>query len=318
MSKKLHKIQINGKDIEEGVIMNGWFDSRFNANANILLCILGRTGSGKSWSCIRICEDWYKYKFGEEFPIAHVCFSIREAMELIVGGKLRKGEIIILEEAGVLMNALDFQNKLNKFFGYVLQSFRSKNIGIIFNLPNFALLSKTARSLLHGVFETESIDKKNKKVVLKPFYLQTNVMMGKAYTKFLVQRIGRGVVKVKRISCSMPSEKNILDYEKKKEEFVNRTAESLLNEMKKKDGDDKVVDKNKPRELWVAIKKIFDSGITKHEEIANILGVRRGAITKNLAIMEEKGLINHNYLKKADFSLENGVFRDSRLVQVSC
>jgi hypothetical protein len=172
--------------------------------------------------------------------------------------------------------------------------------------------------LLHGVFETESIDKKNKKVILKPFYLQTNAMIGKAYTKFLIQRIGRGTVRIKRISCSMPSEKNISDYEKKKEEFVNKTAESLLNEIKKKDGDEKIVDKNKPRELWVAIKKIFDSGITKHEEIANILGVRRGAITKNLAIMEEKGLINHNYLKKADFSLGNDVFRDSRLVQVSC
>ena len=57
--------------------------------------------------------------------------------------KLRKGELLIFEEAGANMGSLDFQNKVSKVFSYVLQSFRSLNIGILFNLPVEGSLSKS-------------------------------------------------------------------------------------------------------------------------------------------------------------------------------
>jgi len=86
-------------------------------------------------------------------------------MKLLSGGELRKGEIIIFEEAGVNMGSLDFQNKVSRMFNYVLQSFRSMNIGILFNLPYLTMLNKQARMLLHFSMESAGVDPKQKKLL---------------------------------------------------------------------------------------------------------------------------------------------------------
>jgi|GEM_PF-3626132 len=253
--------------------------------------------SGKTYSNIRMCELWYKYKFDEPFPQENICFSVSEAVKRLRGG-LRKGEFIIVEEAGVLINSLDFQNKIAKFFTGVLQSFRSKNIGVVFNLPNISFLNKTARTLLHVVFQTQRIDPIRKEVVVKPFYWQTNSLSGKTYQKYLQQKINGHHLKIQRLNFGLPSSEILIPYEKRKDEFVNKTMDNLIE--LQVENDVKIKDKNKPKEIQVAIKKIYDSGITKHEEIAKVLGVHRVAVTKHLALMEENGLISHNYLEKSN------------------
>lgn len=210
--------------LPEGKVAVDWFRGRFNANKNILLLLIGATGSGKSWSCMRLCELWYKDYFKKEFPSEHIVFSLEEAGKLIFSGKLKRGDIIIIEEAGINMNALDFQKKAVKFFGFVLQSFRSKNIGIIFNTPNFSFIGKTQRTLLHGVFETAGIDMAHQQVIIKPYYLQTNSFMGKSYKKFLRKKINGRTVPIERIALGRPSDKLIQEYEAKKSAFVDKVG----------------------------------------------------------------------------------------------
>jgi hypothetical protein len=191
-------------NLKEGEVINHWLRSRFGGNKNALIAVVGSTGSGKSYVCMRMAELWYEDYFQKEFPSTHICFSIREAMLLIQSGKLTRGDLIIVEEAGVIMNSLDFQNKIVKFFGFVLQSFRSKNIGIIFNLPHIDMLTKTARLLMHGLFETAGIDTNAKLVKIKALYCQTNPRSSKQYHKYLKYKINGRYQKIKRISYALP------------------------------------------------------------------------------------------------------------------
>lgn len=288
MSTNFQTIQVDGKDIDEGEILIKWWVSRFKENKNFLGVTIGGTGTGKSYFDIRALELYYKKVFNRQFPIENVCFSIPEAVKLIRSGKLQRGEFVIIEEAGVIINALDFQNKLAKFFTFVLQSFRSKNIGILFNVPTLSMLNKTARLLVHGVFQTTSIDRGKKKVITKVFYVQTNPMTGKQYHKYLRQKIDRRKVTVERIALSLPSSELTTVYEDRKEKFVNETADKLIDSV-----DDTKKDKGNP--LRDLIKKYWNEGIRNHTEIARRIGVTQHTVSQNIKIM----------IQNSEISLEN-------------
>lgn len=226
-------IKFGGGKAPEGLFFNKYLKNRMiENNKNVLLCLTGSTGSGKSYITLRIAELWYDYHFKKPFPISHVCFTIEEVLELINSKTLKRGDIIILEEAGVNLGSLDFQTKLSKLFTYILQSFRSMNLALFFNLPILSMLNKQARLLLHCNFVTMGIDFKEQTSKVKPFFHQTNVGTGKIYPKYMRVKIKKDVVPVKRFVYSIPSKEVREGYEKKKSDFLNKLTTDTLQKIK--------------------------------------------------------------------------------------
>lgn len=206
---------------EEGEIFNKWMESRLiRNNKNVLSAELGATGSGKSYRDLRKAELWYKYHFKSPFPVENICFGVPEIMKILSSGELRRGEIIIGEEAGVNLGSRAWQSKVSKMFNYVLQSFRSLNIAIFFNLPYLSMLDSQARHLLHYYAESSGIDYTNGKNKCKPFFLQVAQGTGKIYRHYPIVKINGRAVKVKRFNYSLPSEYLIKAYEEKKEKYL--------------------------------------------------------------------------------------------------
>lgn len=216
----------------EGQALNKWIDNRFKKNKNVLLAMTGMTGSGKSYTSLRICELWYKYKFDEDFPVeTHVCFSINELMKLLSSEKLRKGELIILEEAGTSLNSLDYQNKVSKLFTFILQSFRSMNVGLIFTLPVLTMLNKSARLLLHGHFVTSGIDYYQDICKIKPLFHQLNQGTGKSYWKYMRVKVNGSFMALERFNYKICDMQLRQDYEKKKKKFVYDLTQDFSEEL---------------------------------------------------------------------------------------
>ena len=140
--------------VKEGFFFNKWLENRFLNNKNVLTAITGQTGSSKSYQDLRRAELWYRKNFNEDYPEDNICFSVAELMKRITSKNLRKGDIFVFEEAGANLGSLDFQTKISKMFNYVLQSFRSMNVGIFFNLPHLSMLNKQAIILIHVHFVT--------------------------------------------------------------------------------------------------------------------------------------------------------------------
>ena len=68
-----------------------WMVSRTKKqNKNNLISVVGKTGSGKTYSALSICEIMSKID-KVPFTIEHVVFSLRELMDLINSGKLKRG-----------------------------------------------------------------------------------------------------------------------------------------------------------------------------------------------------------------------------------
>lgn len=218
--------------INKGDLLNRWFKHRFKRNKNVLIAITGSTGSGKSWVTHAILNKWYQQRFNKDFPVeTHTCFSINELVTMLSKGKLRKGEFLILEEAGTSLNALDYRDKVSKLFTFILQSFRSMNIGIIFNLPILTFLNKSSRLLIHAHFITAGIDFKKELTYIKPLFHQLNQEMGKSYWKYLRVQINGSVTIIERLTYEKPPIDLLKEYEKKKFRFVARLTKSFAAEL---------------------------------------------------------------------------------------
>jgi hypothetical protein len=183
-------------------------------------------------------------------------------------GRLRKGEILILEEAGANFGNLDFQNKVNKMFSYILQSFRSMNLILLLTVPVLTMINKTARQLVHGHFVTCGIDYQKKTAKVKPYMHQLNQSSGKSYWKYPRVKVNNKIITLERLSFNLPSDKLLELYEKRKEQFVFNLTDDFLKESAK--NEKKEIMDNVKRPLTDKESSVYNrlmQGLTK-EEIA--------------------------------------------------
>lgn len=210
-------------------------------NKNWIACICGEPGSGKSYAALVIAKDINSK--------VHLVFSPIEFMELLVSDNLKAGEVILFDEAGVGMAARDWQQVQNKLMGSILQTFRHKNLAVIFTTPNLSFVDVQARKLLQCYMETRFIDFKNGINYLNilnieihsrqdEIFFKNPVVYGKEHYPFYVNEIG----------VPLPDAETIKWYEEKKQAFTKSLNEKALNDLQakveiKKPNPDSVIEK---------------------------------------------------------------------------
>lgn len=278
--------------LNEGDVLYKYHEARFNSNRNFLGVVLGATGSAKSYSALRICEIDYKRRFNEPFPIENVTFSIGETMKRIkeIKDSGRKGEIILPDDIGAAgYGSLEFQNKTSRMFSYILQSFRSLNIGLLMTLPVFTMLNNQGRQLIHYQLITQGIDYENKISKAKPLFHQLNQSSGKSYWKYPKISVNKIVKTIKRLNYSIPSRELREKYEQKKAKFLTDLTSTFLEELRiiEKEKIDKMSRINlSTRALEVF--QLFNSG-KKVKEIAEIMGITTTGVYDHLKSIRNKG-----------------------------
>jgi len=259
--------------------------------------------SGKSWRDLRKAELWYQYHFKKPFPVENICFGVLQVMELISSGTLKKGDIIKFEEAGANLGNLDFQNKISKMFTYVLQSFRSMNIAIFFNLPYFSMLNKSARMLMHYKSESAGVDYKKKINRCKFFLHQVNQSSGKIYAKSPKIKYGGKIRKIKKFAYKIPSKYLIDAYEDKKAAYLKESTMDYTQQMrqiKEKEGYD-------PNKLGDHLQEVYDlnqQGFYEHE-IAEKVGKNQSTVHRLLNTCAKKGFKVLKRPNKSEFPMKN-------------
>lgn len=275
---------IQFKNTGEGEFFNKWMYRRLIAeNKNVITAELGSTGSGKSYRDLRKAELWYKYHFKEEFPSEHICFGVEQVMKLLAEGNLKKGSVIIFEEAGVNLGSRDWQNKMSKMFNYILQSFRSMNLALFLNLPYLSMLDVQARNLLHYYAESVGIRQDTKQNECKPFFVQIAQGTGKVYRKYPKVIMGGKKVKLKRFLWSMPS-KNLVDaYEEKKLNYLKQLTKEYHTKISGEGESVKVETPSRQAiEVYVAYQKK-----PNYSKLSEIFKLHRKTITKYVKMVED-------------------------------
>lgn len=287
-------LKSSGDSIKEGDIFNRWLYNRLiRQNKNVLSVITGGTGSSKSYQDLRRAELWYQYHFKEEFPEKNICFSVGEIMKRLTSKDIRKGEVLIFEEAGVNLGSLDFQNKIVKLFNYVLQSFRSMNVAIFFNLPYLGMLSKQARILIHIHFVTCGIDPGKKIAKSKAYFRQVNQQTGKVYPKYLRIRHNDKVKTIKKFNYLIPNPRLVHSYEAKKERFIGEMNEEFSQMLDKAEYEQqKKMDRESLTEKQMQVYELLQEGYNQ-VQIGEMLGKSQQAIASSVKFIRNKGYKIH-------------------------
>jgi len=222
-------------------------------NRNFLCAVVGATGSGKSYGCLRMAED-FSEMFDIEFdPEHHVISSLKELLILITEPKetrkIRAGSVIVFDEPQVEGNSRSWQSDINKALGQLISTFRNQRLVVFFALPFLEMLDKQTRILFHGEFKAEGFDKNTKVATIKPRFLEYNKNKGDFYKKRLIVQYktdGKSAMNVTKLGLwHIPlASKHLVDaYELKKDKFTHDLNKKLLNQLelaeKQAEGKDK-------------------------------------------------------------------------------
>lgn len=275
--------------MEEGDFYNRWSHNRVLKNKNKLGAVTGPTGSGKTYCVLSMEENYYKNVLKKPFPVENICFSLIEVAKRLESGELQSGDDLILEEGGALLGNLDFQQKLSKMFTYILQSFRSMNIGLIITLPVLSMLNKQARQLIHFHFITNKIDFEKKISKVKPYFHQLNQQSGKSFWKYPRVRVNGGMRKITRLNYSIPSKELLIKYEQRKAKFVSSITNDFIEEYNKME--EKKVQKESRKELTAKQLEVYNlacEGMSQ-TNIAKELGKSLRCVNDSLRLAKKKG-----------------------------
>lgn len=264
-------------------------------NQNNLIMIKGKTGSGKTYVALSISQIMEKMD-GIPFTIDHVVFSLTELLELVNSGKLRRGSKIVFDEPQASIGARDFMSEANKVFNLLATTFRSKNYTLFFCSPFESLLDKSTRKLFHAVFETESINFKNRTCRIKPRFIEySSVQDNKVYRKRLIIELRKNKITeyfpVDYWDIPEPSKEMIELYEAKKNKFTDNLNKKLYNRLLKyneKDMFGEEVDDGRiklPPGMKATYREVIISMIRNDgnkEMVAKELGITERAVSKRL------------------------------------
>jgi energy-coupling factor transporter ATP-binding protein EcfA2 len=236
---------------------------------NCLVLICGSTGSGKSFSAIKIA-----LAIDPEFDLdSHLVFTAKGFLDLLNSDKLKHGQVIIWDEAGVGIPAREWYSILNKAVGYVLQTFRHLNLCVIFTVPDLSFVDISLRKLFHFYFETQTIDYKNNICTLKPFEIEVNPQTTKIYRKYpRIRREGR-IIKLTKLEIELLDQEKIDQYEIRKNGFTKELNFKLSKEINRAEAKDKKPELTDEECIEIIQKKIGDEKKRTISKISAILNI---------------------------------------------
>lgn len=267
---------------------------RVRLNKNNLVAVIGKTGSGKTWSAIAICE-MLSERNNTPFTIDNIVFGLKPLLKLINSGKLKKGSCIIFDEPQISISSRDWQSKANKVFNYLVSTFRYQNLNMFFCAPYEDLLDKSTRKLFHIKFETVSINQKDKTVKMKPKILEYNSHLHKEYEAFIKisfkpkDKSCFVVRKLKRWNVPKPSDAMIKVYEAKRKEWHNKLTRDMDKELEAYEKKERPVNEFKENIIAI-VDKIGkeEAAIMCKKSRATIYNWYKEAKEKNLIESKEK------------------------------
>lgn len=193
-------------------------------NQHYMGAIVGREGTGKSHSALRICET-----VDPSFTADDVFFNPQELLEAFDSDQYGTGDMIVLDEAGVGLGNRSWYDKEQILLNQTLQTVRDDNMGVLFTLPRLEELDSQTIGRLHAFIEMLDVhpeegwaNSKWKNISL------TRDGRGQTYKKYPRLRFDGVKKRVSRFPITPPSEPLVDAYEERKEAFKEELYEEAI------------------------------------------------------------------------------------------
>jgi len=261
-----------------------------NKNKNFVMLFVGATGSGKSYSALKLAES-----LDPTFNIDRCCFKAKDFMDKVNDlvkqseeGETIRGKVLLWDEFGVEHNAREFMTISNRVINYFFQTSRHLNLIVIMTVPLLSFIDSSTRKLCHGVAEMSGINSARKTATVKVKMIQTNVMSGKEFAKYLrYKKDGKSFVS-KRLKFKLPSKELRELYEVKKKQFTTQLNKEIMGKLvASEEKEHKRVRPLTPTQEKVT-ELLRNNGV---EGVAKLLSLNTGTVYEHKKQAEKKGVI---------------------------
>ncbi|MHB9286612.1 hypothetical protein ACKVMT_06185 [Halobacteriales archaeon Cl-PHB] len=205
-------------------------------NQHFMGAIVGREGSGKSWTALKIAE-----LADPTFNAERVMFEPKTFLERLREWKEAgetTGKFVVADEAGVGLGVRTWYEKDQILFNQVLQVIRDENMGMLFTLPRLTELDSQARGRLHAFIEMTDLDAGNWAEFKWLNWDPTRDERDKTYRHYPEMKIDGYNRKLKRLKLSPPSSELVEGYQARKTAFQDELYDEALEEMEEEDSED--------------------------------------------------------------------------------
>lgn len=230
---------LQSNTIEARVIKQKVWDRLWLNNEHFMGVLVGREGSGKSWTGIKIaevCDPTF-----EGWRVMFDPASFLEQLQEWKENNETKGKMIVIDEAGVGVGVRSWYEKDQILLNQVLQLIRSENMGVIFTLPRLEELDSQTEGRLHSFMRMRDIDRGEWAKFSYFNWSPTRDGRNDNYKKYPRLKVNGRLQKIKRLKVAPPSMDVIEPYEERKNEFQNEQYEKALDEMEDDAEDEKTV-----------------------------------------------------------------------------
>lgn len=219
-------------------------------NEHFMGCIVGREGFGKSHTALKIASN-----VDPQFSADRVFFDPKDLLEAFQSDDLGKGNIIILDEAGVGMGNRSWYEKEQILLNQVLQTVRDDNMGVIFTLPRLEELDSQTIGRLHAFVEMVDINREEGFAVAKWKNVSlTRDGRGREYKKYPRIKVDGTVQRITQIAFRPPDSELVSAYEERKDSFKSDLYDEAIEAYDEADDDG-------PMEPKEVAQEIADDGI---------------------------------------------------------
>lgn len=200
-------------------------------NEHFMACIVGREGSGKSYTALKIANN-----LDPTFSADRVIFDVAELLEVLRDGDHSPGNFYVLDEAGVQLGRRTWQDRAQILANQALQLIRSHNLGLIFTLPRLSELDSQTEGRLQAVLEV--VEKRPEEYVkLKWKWVDPDRIdsSGNIFKKYPRRRQNGYLKRITRNTFGPPEDEALISaYEETKREFqegvYDETIQALSDE----------------------------------------------------------------------------------------
>lgn len=119
-------------------------DNLINHNQDTMTAKCGRKGSGKSLSTV---IEGQRIRGEEYFDVRKHIAYFDPYQFLKVTRRAKKGDFIIFDDAGVGLDSREWAKKSNIIITKLMQTMRTKNLNVVFTVPDFGFVDIRARKL---------------------------------------------------------------------------------------------------------------------------------------------------------------------------
>jgi len=193
-------------------------------NQHFMAAIVGREGTGKSHSALTLSR-----LVDPGFTAEDVYFDPQDLLRAFDSDAYGRGDMIVLDEAGVGLGNRSWYDKEQILLNQTLQTVRDDNMGVIFTLPRLEELDSQTIGRLHAF--VEMIDVHPSEGWAETKWKNINLTRdgrGKEYKKYTRLNVNGTRKRITRCAIAPPPEDLVDAYEERKEAFKAELYEEAI------------------------------------------------------------------------------------------